>query len=291
MLAALATVVAAALYAALPDDLLVAPRLVVPAIEGVLLLALLAVNPWRMTRETTWSRWVSLLLVGMIAATNLTALGLTVAALVRGAPAADEPGTLLTAALQIWATDVLVFALAYAQLDRGGPVSRSRRRREDLPPADWRFSQDEDHDAVREVALSSSIQADWVPSFPDYLIPVPDQLQRLLPRRHHAPDHPRQGADGHPGHRRAAHHPRRHRRRRGAARRLSRCGVRRAARIDLIAVLTLVAATSRHPRVASSPARTPVAVTGPPSIRRPRPPPGVRRRGAGGPARARSGPA
>ena len=165
----MATLVAAALYAALPNDLLVAPRLVVPAVEAVLLLALLAVNPWRMTRETRWSRWVALALIGIIAATNLTALGLTVDALVRGTPAASEPGTLLTAALQIWATNVLVFALAYAQLDRGGPVSRCRRPRDDLPPADWRFSQDEDHDTVSEVARGSSARSDWVPTLPDYL--------------------------------------------------------------------------------------------------------------------------
>lgn len=64
---------------------------------------------------------------------------------------------------------MLVFVLAYSELDRGGPVSRRRRSRDDLPPADWRFSQDEDDDAVREVARASSAQADWVPSFPDYL--------------------------------------------------------------------------------------------------------------------------
>ncbi|SDG99301.1 hypothetical protein [Klenkia brasiliensis] len=166
---AVATVVAAAAYAALPDDLLLAPRFAVPAVEALLLVALLVVNPWRMDRETVWSRRAALALVAVIAATNLAALGLTVTALVRGTPAASDSGTLLTAALQIWVTGVLAFALAYAQLDRGGPVSRRRRRRDDLPPADWRFSQDEDHDAVREVARGSSVEADWVPSFPDYL--------------------------------------------------------------------------------------------------------------------------
>jgi hypothetical protein len=167
--AALATAVAIALYALLPDDLLLGPRWIVPAVEAVLLVSLVVVNPWRMSRETRWSRWASLLLIAVIAGANLVSLGITVTALVRQSPAAADPGTLLVAALQIWLTDVLVFALAFSELDRGGPVSRSRRARPELPAADFRFSQDENGGAVREVAKSSSERADWVPSFPDYL--------------------------------------------------------------------------------------------------------------------------
>lgn len=166
---ALATLVAIALYALLPDDLIVGPRLVLPAVEAVLLVSLLVVNPWRMTRETRWSRWASLALIGVIAVGNLVALALTVTALVRQSPVAASGGRLLLAALQVWLTNVIVFALAFSELDRGGPVSRRRRARPDLPPADWRFSQDEDHDAVDEVARHASSTSDWIPSFPDYL--------------------------------------------------------------------------------------------------------------------------
>lgn len=55
------------------------------------------------------------------------------------------------------------------ELDRGGPVARARRRRRDLPPADWRFSQDENDDAVDEVAVTASGRSGWVPVFVDYL--------------------------------------------------------------------------------------------------------------------------
>ncbi len=61
------------------------------------------------------------------------------------------------------------FALIYWELDRGGPVSRARRTRTALPPADWRFSQDENDDNVTEVAAGSSGRAGWVPTFVDYL--------------------------------------------------------------------------------------------------------------------------
>jgi hypothetical protein len=140
-----------------------------PAVEAVLLLSLVAVNPWRMTRQTRWSRVVSLALIALIAAGNLGSLGATVTALLAETAAAQDPGTLLLAALQIWLTNVLVFALALNELDRGGPVSRSLRPRRELPAADLRFSQDENAGAVDEVAKSSSERSDWVPAFSDYL--------------------------------------------------------------------------------------------------------------------------
>lgn len=161
-----ATVLAIVLYAALPDRLIVGPRLVVPVLEAALLLALVLVNPWRVSRTTRWSRVVSLGLTALIAAGNLAALGLLVHALVGGR---QQSGTeLLTAALQVWVTNVLVFALAFWELDRGGPVSRQRCPRPQLPDADFRFTQDEDHDTVDEVARGASVHG-WVPTFVDYL--------------------------------------------------------------------------------------------------------------------------
>ncbi len=164
---ALAVVVAAALYTLLPDPIRLGPRLVVPAVEVVLLAALLITNPRRNTQETRTSRWVSMVLAAVVVGTNLVALGLLVADLVAGR--AEEPGLLLLAGLQVWATSVIGFALVYWELDRGGPVARSRRARTDLPPADWRFSQDENDDAVTEVAMSASGRSGWMPVFVDYL--------------------------------------------------------------------------------------------------------------------------
>jgi len=163
----LAVVIAAALYTLLPDPIRLGPRLVVPAVEVVLLVALLITNPRRNTQETRTSRWVSLVLAAVVVGTNLVALGLLVADLVAGR--AEEPGLLLLAGLQVWATSVIGFALVYWELDRCGPVARSRRARTDLPPADWRFSQDENDDAVTEVAAGASGRSGWMPVFVDYL--------------------------------------------------------------------------------------------------------------------------
>jgi hypothetical protein len=159
--------VAVALYAVLPEPLLVGPRFLIPALELVLLVALIATNPLRMTRQTRWSRAASLVLTVLVVTSNLVTLGLLVFDLVG---AQDTPGaSLLIAALQVWATNVIAFGLIYWELDRGGPVARTQKPREELPLADFRFTQDETQDTVIEVAAGSSKKADWIPTFVDFL--------------------------------------------------------------------------------------------------------------------------
>ena len=63
---AVAVLVAVALYAVLPEPLLVGPRFLIPALELVLLVSLIATNPLRMTRQTRWSRVVSLVLTVLV---------------------------------------------------------------------------------------------------------------------------------------------------------------------------------------------------------------------------------
>jgi len=163
----IAVLVAVALYAVLPEPLLVGPRLLIPGLELVLLAVLIATNPWRLTRQTRWSRAASLVLAGLVAVSNLVTLVLLVAVLVGNQ---DTAGTsLLLAALQVWATNVIAFGLIYWELDRGGPVARTQKAREELPLADFRFTQDETQDTVVEVSAGSSVKADWISTFVDYL--------------------------------------------------------------------------------------------------------------------------
>jgi hypothetical protein len=165
--AAVAVVVAVALYLLLPQQLLLGSRYIVPALELALLIPLIAINPKRVTRQTKLSRLLSLALVVVIAVTNLVALGLLIHDLVTSA--SSDGKALLLGALQVWLTNVIAFGLAYWELDRGGPVSRTQLARGELPLADFRFSQDENDDAVEEVAAGSSKKADWVPVLVDYL--------------------------------------------------------------------------------------------------------------------------
>ncbi len=162
-----ATLVAIALYLVLPQRLLIAPRYVLPGLELLLLIPLVAINPRRLTRQTRMSRTLSLALIALIAAGNLTALGMLIVDLV--STGVKNGPSLLVAALQVWLTNIIAFGLAYWELDRGGPVSRTQLPRRELPLADFRFSQDENDGAVEEVAEGSSTKANWVPSLMDYL--------------------------------------------------------------------------------------------------------------------------
>jgi len=117
-------------------------------------------------RQSRWSRIAATALAGLVIVANLAALGMLIARLV--APSTSG-GSLLLGAMQVWITNVIGFGLLFWELDRGGPVARRNVRREELPPADWRFSQDENDDAVVEVAAGSSKKSGWVPIFIDYL--------------------------------------------------------------------------------------------------------------------------
>jgi hypothetical protein len=165
--AACAVLVAIALYALLPEPLLIGPRLVVPALELVLFIPLMAANPRRMNRQNRLLRNLSIALVLLIALANGSSLVLLVLALVSGQTHAGN--ALLLGAAQVWLTNVLVFALAYWELDRGGPVARTQTSRPGLAAADFRFPQDEDHDAIDEVAKRSAAKSGWAPGFIDYL--------------------------------------------------------------------------------------------------------------------------
>jgi uncharacterized membrane protein len=158
--------VALALYATLPGAFLPLLRYSVIAMGLVLLIPLLVLNPRQMHHETRWSRSLSTAQALLLVAANEVALVQLVMLLTGG----DEDGrALLLASLQVWVTNVIAFALVYWEMDRGGPVARWHRTRTDLPLADFRFPQDEDHDAVEEVAGRSSFRSDWVASFGDYL--------------------------------------------------------------------------------------------------------------------------
>jgi hypothetical protein len=166
--ATIATVVAIGLYTTLPNQLLGVARYVVAGFLTLLLIALVAANPVRMTREDRRLRLLSLAFAVLVLLANTAAFITLVDKLVTGH--AHSGTWLLTAALQVWLVNIIGFGLLYWELDRGGPVVRScTKKRADLPVADWRFSQDEDDDASPEVARTASKTADWRPRFIDYL--------------------------------------------------------------------------------------------------------------------------
>jgi hypothetical protein len=162
-----AVIVAIALYSLLPNRLFVGPRFLVPVLSAILVVPVVLIEPGRITTRRPWVRALSVAVTGLVAVTNTIALGLLLNALTVQKPAQGR--YLLLGALQVWLTNIIAFALAFWELDRGGPLARATLPREHLPPADFRFPQDEDEDAVHEVARHSSAVSDWRPEFPDYL--------------------------------------------------------------------------------------------------------------------------
>lgn len=165
--AVIALLVALGLYATLPSTFLPGLRYSVVAIGLLMLIPLIGLNPARLRRQTRWSKYLATGQALLLVAANEVAL-VQLIILLTSSGKQDGP-TLLLAALQVWVTNIIGFALVYWELDRGGPVSRRHAERKDLPAADFRFPQDEDHDAVEEVATRSSVKTGWVASFVDYL--------------------------------------------------------------------------------------------------------------------------
>ena len=162
----IALLLALSLYAGLPNEFIGAQRFVVVGTGLALLIPLVIENPHRLTRQSKWSRGTAITLAVVLVVVNqLTLVTLVVSLLT---VAQDAPG-LLRAALQVWVANVIGFATLYWELDRGGPVRRTMDAREALPPADFRFAQDEDTDAVPEVAARSAARQDWTPRFIDFL--------------------------------------------------------------------------------------------------------------------------
>ncbi len=139
----------------LPDQVLFFPSWVVPLLGVLLLTPLIVFNPRRLTRETTWSRWLSTGLAVLLTVANQLTVVRTIDQLLHGHP---DGGAVLLTALQVWVSSIIAFGLVYWELDRGGPVAR---RQPDLwarDRADLQFPQETDPRS-----------ADWRPVYLDYL--------------------------------------------------------------------------------------------------------------------------
>jgi hypothetical protein len=163
----IALAVALTLFGTLPSSFSPWLRLVVVVIGVILVIPLVIQNPVRLTTESTWSRWMSRGLTFLLLFANQVAIIQLIIQLIVDSRS-DAPN-LLIATVQVWITNVIAFALLGWEFDRGGPISRTTVPRGDLPLADLRFPQDEDHDAVSEVSRRSSIRLNWTPSYVDYL--------------------------------------------------------------------------------------------------------------------------
>jgi len=151
------TAVAIGLQVAVPGRLVVLrPVWVLPALEGVLLLALVLANPHRINRQSRVLRMLGLALATLISFANAWSVVSLAEGLVRGTEG-ENAGPLLVTGGAIWLTNVIVFALWYWEFDRGGPVARALGTD---PYPDFLFVQ---------MTSPQLAPPDWEPAFADYL--------------------------------------------------------------------------------------------------------------------------
>ena len=100
-------------------------------------------------------RRLALAVIGLVSLTNVVSLGLLVHFLINGGKAGGH--SLILSGVVLWATNVLLFAVWYWEMDRGGPVARYLDR--DVFP-DFQFPQMENP----ELAAPG-----WQPHLVDYI--------------------------------------------------------------------------------------------------------------------------
>jgi uncharacterized membrane protein len=150
----LATLAALVLYLALPAALTIGPGWPLPVTESVVLAALVLAT--RSGREAKRRRDIAIVLVLVAAAANLVSLGILTHFLLAGGHA--RGADLLDGGVLIWATSLLLFAVVYWELDRGGPRRPAVKHTAVAP--DFLFPQMTD---------GRYATPGWKPGFADYL--------------------------------------------------------------------------------------------------------------------------
>lgn len=153
--AALAVIAIIGIQFTLLEKLTLGPNWLAPALELALLAPLAVGVPRRHPEQARGWRFLAVGLIALVNLSNFISLGFLVHFLLVGGKTSG--GALLFDAVKLWLTNVILFALWFWELDRGGP---HRRGHESEKHPDFAFAQM----TSRELAPTN-----WQPSFLDYL--------------------------------------------------------------------------------------------------------------------------
>lgn len=149
-------VVTVALQLVLPNELVLRPAWLLPALSVLLAIALLLINPGRISRYSRPERVVALVLVAAVSVANGASAVQLVSGILTGS-LTDRPSSVLVSAAIVYWTNIVVFSLWYWEFDRGGP---GRRARGVATLPDFVFPQ---------MTSPHLAPMDWEPTYPDYL--------------------------------------------------------------------------------------------------------------------------
>lgn len=152
-----AVLAATALQVALPNEYEIPPTWLLPTLGGLLGVGLSVAHPHRITKNSPQLRTVSILLISVITLANAGSAIRLITALLQGDAQDMSATALLLTGGAIWLTNVIVFAMWYWNLDRGGPAARAQALKS-YP--DFLFPQ---------MTSPELAPADWQPQFLDYL--------------------------------------------------------------------------------------------------------------------------
>jgi hypothetical protein len=150
--AQLATLAAILLYVLLPGRLTMGPPWLLAVPEGLLFIGLVYARPRGKEPRSGRHRRLALSLLALTATATLVALVLLAHYLLGGNVVGRS---LLGAGVVLWGTIVLISALAYWELDGGGPGPRAR--------PDFLFAQ------MTDDAHHHHVSVHWRPAFTDYV--------------------------------------------------------------------------------------------------------------------------
>jgi len=139
---------------ALPHTLLLGPRWFLPALILVLLV------PTALLHRAGLHHWDRILGYVISTLVTLSLAGSLLLLILRLPSKAEAPGALLKAAIILWVTNILVFAMWYWRLDAGGPHVRDARGRH--TDGAFFFPQMMDGAPIQDAET-------WRPRFVDYL--------------------------------------------------------------------------------------------------------------------------
>jgi uncharacterized membrane protein len=145
-----------ALQVALPDRLTIGPRWLPPAIEGVLIVVLIAANPGRLTRRSKVLRMSGLGLIAVASVSNAWSAAVLVVDIARNHDVGSAAQLLATGGA-VYLINILTFSVWFWELDRGGPTERALGSHQ-YP--DFLFPQ---------MSSPGMASKDWEPKFLDYL--------------------------------------------------------------------------------------------------------------------------
>ena len=154
---ALTLVIAMVLPFLLPPKFSLGPRWIIPAVEALLLVALVIADPGRIDRRSTLVRALSIGLVAILVAGAAGVTARLVVDLIRGGPETNSPGQLLRVGSVVWIYVIITFSFLYWELDSRGPETRART---DPEFPDFAFP---------EHLNSHVARPGWRPEFFDYL--------------------------------------------------------------------------------------------------------------------------